>query len=95
MTTSRNLSTSIPLGPERLVIDRRYETLSIANDFLIGLWFLVGSVLFYFKAVETSAITCFVVGSAQFLVRPGIRLGRRVHLRRRGLDDPRDPSGDY
>lgn len=95
MAARSDLSTSIPLGPERLVIDRRYETLSIANDFLIGMWFLLGSVLFYFKSLETSAITCFVLGSAQFLVRPGIRLGRRVHLRRRGLDDRRDPSGDY
>lgn len=86
---------AIPLGAERLVIDRRYETLSIINDFLIGVWFLVGSVLFYYKSLETLAITCFVLGSAQFLVRPGIRLGRRVHLQRRGLRDERDPSGDY
>lgn len=95
MTSNSDAAASIPLGADRLVIDRRYETLSITNDFLIGMWFLVGSVLFYFKSLETAAITCFVLGSAQFLVRPGIRLGRRVHLRRRGLDDRRDPSGDY
>lgn len=95
MSTQHDPAVSVPLGSEQVVIDRRFETLSITNDVLIGIWFLVGSVLFYVKPLETAAITCFVLGSAQFLVRPGIRLARRVHLRRRGLDDRRDPSGDY
>lgn len=57
----------IPLGPEVLVIRDRYEVLSIVNDVMIGLW--------------------FVVGSVQMLIRPMIRLTRRLHLRRRGYSD--------
>lgn len=74
----------IPLGPEVLVIRDRYETLSIANDVLIGIWFVVGSILFFSESTTTVATSLFVVGSVQMLIRPVIRLSRRLHLRRRG-----------
>lgn len=77
-------SARIPLGPDVLVIRDRYESLSIANDVLIGLWFAVGSVLFFSEATMTVATALFVLGSVQMLIRPVIRLSRRLHLKRRG-----------
>lgn len=77
----------IPLGPEVLVIQDRYEALSIANDILIGLWFVVGSVLFFSETTTTIATALFVVGSVQMLIRPAIRLTRRLHLHRRGYSE--------
>ncbi|MEJ2480110.1 MAG: YrhK family protein, partial [Acidihalobacter sp.] len=38
----------VTLGREQLVIHRRYETASILNDFLVAIWFLVGSIMFLF-----------------------------------------------
>lgn len=73
---------TIALGREELIIRRRYETLSIVNDFLIALWFLVGSILFLWPATETAAVWLFILGSAQFLARPALRLGHRIQLRR-------------
>ncbi|MDN5862487.1 MAG: YrhK family protein [Salinisphaera sp.] len=73
---------TLQLGHEELTIRRRYQALSILNDFLIALWFVVGSVLFLFPALETTAIWCFIVGSTQFLLRPTIRLAHQFHLRR-------------
>ncbi|GHC23237.1 YrhK family protein [Aidingimonas halophila] len=70
------------LGREELVIRRRYEVLSIINDFFIAVWFLVGSVLFLYPSLETGAIWCFIIGSFQFLVRPTIRLISHIHLQR-------------
>lgn len=77
----------IPLGPEVLVIRDRYETLSIANDVMIGIWFVAGSFLFFSESTATVATALFVVGSVQMLIRPMIRLSRRLHLRRRGYSD--------
>lgn len=77
----------IPLGPEVLVIRNRYESLSIANDVLLGIWFTVGSFLFFSEATMTAATVLFVLGSLQMLIRPVIRLSRRIHLRRRGYDE--------
>ena len=72
----------LPLGNEKLVIRRRYEVLSIINDFFIAIWFLLGSVLFLFPQYEKLAVVFFIIGSAQFLIRPSIRLIGHIHLRR-------------
>lgn len=73
---------TVHLGHEELVIRRRYETLSIANDFFIAIWFLLGSIFFLYPSMETPAAWLFVVGSFQFLIRPTIRLCGHIHLKR-------------
>ncbi|MEJ2860991.1 YrhK family protein [Actinomycetospora flava] len=70
------------LGREELVIRRRYEVLSIVNDILVGLWFLVGSILFFSAETTYVGTWFFVIGSVELLIRPGIRFARRVHLQR-------------
>lgn len=72
----------LKIGREELVIRRRYETASIFNDFLIALWFLVGSVFFLYPALEYAGIWLFVIGSGQFMIRPMLRLAHRLHFRR-------------
>ncbi|MBU2753857.1 hypothetical protein HFU84_07155 [Acidithiobacillus sp. CV18-2] len=69
---------------DELVINQRYETLSIVNDFLIGVLFLVGSVFFFYASTENAGVWLFVIGSAQLLIRPTIRLAHNVHLKRIG-----------
>ena len=85
---------TLAIGHEELVIRQRYETLSIANDVLIALWFLVGSILFFWESTTTAATWCFLLGSVEFLARPAIRLARRVHLRR-VRDSGLDAAGDF
>lgn len=72
----------IRLGRRELIIRERFETLSIVNDIAAGLCFLVGSFLFFSPATSYAATWLFVVGSALMLLRPTIRLVRRVQLRR-------------
>ena len=49
-----------------------------------NLMFVVGSVLFFFKSVETAAIWLFVVGSLGMLVGSIGELLVRIETRRRG-----------
>ncbi|WP_347756593.1 YrhK family protein [Agrococcus sp. ProA11] len=72
------------LGREEIIIRDRYEALSIANDALIGVLFLAGSILFLWEETATIAAWLFIVGSAEFVLRPVIRLARRTHLKRFG-----------
>jgi hypothetical protein len=91
MTTQKALK--LDIGRDELVIRRRYEALSIGNDVLIALWFLVGSILFFWETTATAATWCFLLGSIEFLIRPAIRLARLVHIRRiggNGLDYAND-----
>ncbi|EST21147.1 hypothetical protein N566_27705 [Streptomycetaceae bacterium MP113-05] len=73
---------TIRIGHDELVVRRRYEAASILNDVLIALWFVAGSVMFFFVAWETPGTWCFLIGSIQFLIRPALRLSRQFHLRR-------------
>lgn len=73
---------TLTVGNKQLLIRRRYEALSIFNDFLVAIWFLLGSILFLYPTKEKLAIALFIVGSAQFLARPSIRLAAHIHLRR-------------
>lgn len=73
---------TVKLGREELVIRRRYELVSIVNDFFIAVWFLIGSILFLFPEYETAAVWLFIIGSFQFLIRPTIRLVSHIHIQR-------------
>jgi len=85
------------IGHDELVIRQRYETLSIVNDILIGLWFLVGSFLFFSETLSYAGTWLFVIGSVEMLIRPVIRLTRRVHLSRyhRDLQGGGDGGHDF
>lgn len=71
-------------GRDEVVVRGRYEVLSIVNDILVALWFIVGSVLFFSEDTTVAGTWLFLLGSVQLLIRPVIRLSRRVHLRRLG-----------
>jgi len=70
------------LGHEELIIRRRYEVISIINDFFIAIWFLLGSILFLYPEYERVAIWMFIIGSFQFLIRPTVRLISHIHVKR-------------
>lgn len=70
------------IGREELVIRQRYQFISIANDVLIGLWFLIGSFMFFSESLTYSGTWLFVIGSVEMLIRPVIRLIRHLHLQR-------------
>lgn len=72
----------VKLGHEQLVIHRRYELVSILNDFLVALLFLVGSIMFLYADWVHTGTWMFIFGSAQLLIRPCIRIAHHIHLRK-------------
>ncbi|RII92287.1 YrhK family protein [Clavibacter californiensis] len=90
---SRSLSFTI--GHEELVIRRKYEVASIVNDIMVAAWFVVGSVLFFSESTTTAGTWLFLIGSVQLMIRPLIRLRRRVHLTRLGSPAPGDTGRDF
>lgn len=85
----------IRFGHEELVVRQRYEVASIVNDLLIAVWFVVGSVLFFFESTTVAGTWLFLLGSVQLLTRPVIRLRRRVHLRRLQPQAPAETARDF
>ena len=86
----------VTFGDRELVIRRRYETLSIVNDILIALWFIVGSVLFLSALTASVGTWLFIAGSVELLIRPAIRLTRNLHLQRLpGHTGPSEATQDF
>ncbi|WP_025272756.1 YrhK family protein [Haloglycomyces albus] len=82
MNSSDEKSLTFKIGHDELVIRQRYEALSIANDIMIGLWFVIGSIMFLSPSLAEPAVWLFILGSTQMLIRPVIRLTRHLHLQR-------------
>ena len=86
---------TLTIGDEELILRGRYEVLSIVNDIMVAVWFIVGSVLFFSEQTTTIGTWLFLVGSVQLLIRPVIRLSRHVHLRRLNARGPKESSDDF
>ena len=80
------------LGHDELVVRRRYEVISIVNDVLVAVWFLIGSVLFLWSSTTEAGTWLFIAGSVELMIRPLIRLSRRVHLQRMPRGEGGPPS---
>lgn len=90
--TGDNNNLTIRIGHDELVIRQRYQVLSIANDVLIGIWFLIGSFMFFSDELVFAGTCLFVIGSVEMLIRPVIRLIRHVHLQK--IRSPETPTTD-
>jgi hypothetical protein len=86
---------TLTLGDEELRIRGIYETLSITNDFLAGVLFVVGSIFFFWPSTALTATWFFLVGSILFVARPMIRLVRRFHLGRIADSAPHESARDF
>ena len=92
MNDDRDLD--LRIGHEEIVLRRRYEVASIANDLLVAVWFVVGSVLFLSPDTARAGTWLFLVGSVQLMIRPAIRLSRRIHVQRVSGAPP-ESTGDF
>lgn len=75
-------SVALDLGHDEILLRNRYQSLSIANDILTGVWFVIGSILFFSESTQTLATWCFLLGSIELLIRPTIKLVRNFHIKR-------------
>ena len=71
----------VKAGPFSLFIKRNFKVIYTLNDILLGLEFLIGSVLFLFPSMEILAVCLFITGSTQMLIRPVIRLFNEIQLK--------------
>jgi len=59
----------------------RYEWLHIVNDGLSSLFFVIGSAFFFYPSMKDYGTWLFLIGSAQMMVGPMIRIANKLHLR--------------
>ncbi len=79
---NRNKSSEIEFSSKHheLIIRNRYKFYYNVNDVLIAVWFIIGSILFFWKETETIATWFFLIGSIELLIRPLMRISKEIHL---------------
>lgn len=80
MSGQDSRSLELDLGQEHIVVQRRYEAAGALNDLLIAVWFLIGSFFFLSNSLVESGTWLFIVGSAQLLIKPGLKLASLMHV---------------
>ncbi len=71
---------SATTSPRKRRIYALYELVYTTVGLSAALLFLIGSILFFYKQLETPAIWCFVIGSAFFALKPILRVIRETQL---------------
>lgn len=71
---------NLDLEKHKIVIHHRYEWIHILNDIIIAIWFFIGSIFFFFASMQDAGTWLFVLGSAQMMVRPIIRIAHKIHV---------------
>jgi hypothetical protein len=79
---SQSGEVDVDVGNDHIVIQRRYEALGAFNDLLIAVWFLIGSFFFLNESLVESGTWLFIVGSAQLIIKPLIKLISLLHVNR-------------
>ncbi|MCL4311018.1 MAG: YrhK family protein [Candidatus Thermoplasmatota archaeon] len=81
-TVNRALMTYASRSVRERGIKRFYDWLSIANDIMVGLEFVIGSIFFLpsESKYSTLGVYLFIIGSTQLLIRPMINIARRIHI---------------
>jgi hypothetical protein len=65
---------------KHIIIQRRYEALGALNDLMIAIWFLLGSFFFLNESLVENGTWLFIVGSAQLIIKPLIKLTSLIHV---------------
>ncbi|QDP40015.1 YrhK family protein [Radiobacillus deserti] len=73
---------SIQVGRFDIFFKKPYQILYNINDFLISIWFLVGSIMFLYEEWKRVGVWLFIIGSGQLAIRPTIRIIHHIHLKR-------------
>ena len=80
-------------SPDHAEIVRRYELARTLVEFLAALFFVVGSIFFFYPELLFSGTWLFLIGSVLFAVRPTIRLALELHLSSLPVPDEFRPYG--
>lgn len=82
MASSKALQSTDGVEDQKKAVHQRYENLHILNDFALAFWFLVGSIFFFYAKLTHLGTWLFVLGSAQMMMGPLIRIAHKMHVKR-------------
>ncbi|MGM0847027.1 MAG: YrhK family protein [Bacillota bacterium] len=75
---------------KKIMISNRYRIIAYSNDLLLGILYMIGSILFMIDADRVLSTSFFLGGSFFMISRAFIRILRDIHLKRFSKEDFQD-----
>lgn len=76
-----NPAIDVDIGHHEITVGKRYGFIYTLNDILIAVWFIIGSIFFFWDSTQEAGTWLFLIGSVELLIRPIIRISRNSHLK--------------
>ncbi|WP_121068000.1 YrhK family protein [Chachezhania antarctica] len=73
-------------------VTTRYKIAYTAIDFMAAIFFIIGSILFFYDDTVLLGTWSFLIGSILFAARPTVTLAREIHLSRLPIPNVPDPG---
>ena len=74
---------------KKMVIGNRYRIIGYFNDILLGILYMIGSILFITEAEQVLATSFFLGGSFMMIFRALLHILRDIHMKRFTEEDIR------
>jgi hypothetical protein len=68
----------LPMSKYAIFFNKNYQVISLANEILIGLLFIIGSICFFFKDTMMAGTILFLIGSVLLLIKPVLKMLRAI-----------------
>ncbi|MGD6802769.1 hypothetical protein FZC79_16005 [Rossellomorea vietnamensis] len=72
---------------KKIMIGNRYRIIGYMNDLMLGILYMIGSILFMTDADRVLSTSFFLAGSFFMISRAFIHIGRDIHLKRFSRED--------
>lgn len=73
----------INIGSYSISIRKSKLFFSNLNDFFVSLWFMLGSVLYFFDIENGFKILLYLLGSSQLMVKSIFKLGKQANMEKK------------
>lgn len=70
----------LPMSKYAIFFNKNYRIISLANEILIGLLFIIGSICFFFKSAMDAGTVLFLIGSVLLLIKPVLKMLHAVSI---------------
>lgn len=71
-------------GPFEIYFKEKYASLQILADVIVGVFFVIGSILNFMESMQLLGSVSYLIGSVALALRAVLKILRRTYIYRRG-----------
>lgn len=74
---------NIHMGPYSISFKKTKLFFANLNDFFVSLWFMLGSVLYFFDIANGLKVVLYLIGSSQLMIKSILKLSKQANMEKK------------